>query len=920
LSVLDTLLKSGQSDRAEFIAVRRQLKDLRGIVEACSLKTEAFIELQKILQQSEAYILRIRQSLILDALRFELLDDRFSTVHKAHQKTFEWILHEGGQHGSYVKEVPASSKVGILSEAVNRNIMTLDAVGASEWDTEYPSPEMKSKKAASFALQSWLLSGTGIFHVIGKPGSGKSTLMKFIYNHGHTKRLLNTWSENKKLVLAHFFFWNSENMMQKSLKGLLRGLLFHILTVYPDIIPVVFPTQWNDTEYYVNSGHQFQFNYADTEAAFDTLLKQPDIFEQYRFAFFIDGLDEFQPEGDQSTHYEIVSLFKTWAGLQPRDIKLCVSSREWPVFNKGFVDCPQIRLQELTKHDMFRVVTDAFANSADFERLKVDADVRKKLIEYLVQRSDGVFIWLVLVLQKLEKGLQNEDTLDDLYSKAESLPTDLNKLYDALIESIDEDDREYVYRALGTALAASEPLPEEVYWFAEISDIDSECNGLREKSNVMEVVQLQLEKFRRRLTGRSRGLLEIAPSYGYRKTFNWAFSERNVRVIHRSVRDYLRRSQFFKPLDMVGFAEVLCNAYLVRAKLVNIGGVGRFGWKIVDADYTRVQVLLDDNFDGLFSVLRESCHGKQMASTLVSSLVELDRVFRLHNSGCSVGFNPSRHLEELKETSDMDILLYQKYMASHSAYEYFERIIQEPDISQALVVDPSVLLYWATNGPPKIARFENELSASSTAYQHMLEFCFTHGAAVDNMTNSFGRKGIYSTAWQNLLSSFLLNALPLPRFRGAAEVYLKHGVERHMWLVFGPKIPPSYVGNNPMCVVSWRSGQKGQNSWNIPILVEVPCELVSFGRSNGWVLSIKDLLERAKVKIPPEVMMSDEKPDRSAFWSGLEELHRRERVSIYKGSEPESDYGAGVVQHKMSARLEDLSLERWEHLDDETDI
>jgi ABC-type hemin transport system ATPase subunit len=50
------------------------------------------------------------------------------------------------------------------------------------------------KAAARDALHSWLSAGTGIFHISGKLGSGKSTLMKYLCGHPSTKALLNEWA------------------------------------------------------------------------------------------------------------------------------------------------------------------------------------------------------------------------------------------------------------------------------------------------------------------------------------------------------------------------------------------------------------------------------------------------------------------------------------------------------------------------------------------------------------------------------------------------------------------------------------------------------------------------------------------------------------------------------------------------------
>jgi hypothetical protein len=77
---------------------------------------------------------------------------RFEAVEDAHCKTFEWIFE------------PDSKKD-------NQN-------GCS-------GPE---------SFKHWLSSGRGIFHISGKLGSGKSTLMKFLCEHKRTKNELQKWS------------------------------------------------------------------------------------------------------------------------------------------------------------------------------------------------------------------------------------------------------------------------------------------------------------------------------------------------------------------------------------------------------------------------------------------------------------------------------------------------------------------------------------------------------------------------------------------------------------------------------------------------------------------------------------------------------------------------------------------------------
>jgi ABC-type ATPase involved in cell division len=64
--------------------------------------------------------------------------------------------------------------------------------------------QIQSRGGGSF--KDWLSDGKGIFHFVGKPGSGKSTLMKFLCNDQRTEEALKVWVGDRELVFAKFFF------------------------------------------------------------------------------------------------------------------------------------------------------------------------------------------------------------------------------------------------------------------------------------------------------------------------------------------------------------------------------------------------------------------------------------------------------------------------------------------------------------------------------------------------------------------------------------------------------------------------------------------------------------------------------------------------------------------------------------------
>jgi hypothetical protein len=91
----------------------------------------------------------------------------------------------------------------------------------------------------------WLETGNGVYWINGKAGSGKSTLMKHIFDSQRTRKDLATWAntsetdDDSPLCFATLFFWNSGTIEQKSQMGLLRSLLYQVLRTCPNLVRAV---------------------------------------------------------------------------------------------------------------------------------------------------------------------------------------------------------------------------------------------------------------------------------------------------------------------------------------------------------------------------------------------------------------------------------------------------------------------------------------------------------------------------------------------------------------------------------------------------------------------------------------------------------------------------------------------------------
>jgi hypothetical protein len=122
---------------------------------------------------------------LLESIRFDTIEDRQIAVREAHHKTFSWILHRSEDSQSHENFADWLASDGNLF-----------------WGKI--SKDEYSKTLLENAM-------TDISTVSGKPGSGKSTLMKFICEHENTRKILETWAKSKgqELVTASFFFWNA---------------------------------------------------------------------------------------------------------------------------------------------------------------------------------------------------------------------------------------------------------------------------------------------------------------------------------------------------------------------------------------------------------------------------------------------------------------------------------------------------------------------------------------------------------------------------------------------------------------------------------------------------------------------------------------------------------------------------------------
>ncbi|TGJ87504.1 hypothetical protein E0Z10_g1272 [Xylaria hypoxylon] len=412
-----------------------------------------------------------KQQAILDTLTFDSRIVRHQAISEAHPGTFQW------------------------------------AFPTEELEEEGRQDEIK--------LLHWLQQGEGIFWVTGRPGSGKSTFMKHIADSPDTRAALRQWSSPSEPVISSHYFWIFGTSMQKSKEGLLRTLLFEIFRQYPSLLKTVCPDRWESE--FSSSAAAKPWSTSELRHVLD-LITSPEI--DIKTCFFIDGLDEYN--GD---HLEVSEELLRLSRL--RNIKCCISSRPWNVFHDafGYDESRHLCLHNLTKSDIRQYVQDRLTPHPRWQRMVDQAAYDSQLIDYIAEKSHGVFLWVSLVTDKLRNGLTNDDDLSDLSSRLAKFPSDLESFFDHILQTVEPFYHEKMAGTLRLARAAEKPLSILFYEFHDIEYRDTEyfLNVKRPQSNGER--ESMGDRVQRRLNAYCKGLLEV--------------HDDRVEFLHRTVADYL---------------------------------------------------------------------------------------------------------------------------------------------------------------------------------------------------------------------------------------------------------------------------------------------------------------------------------------------------------------------------------------------
>lgn len=275
------------------------------------------------------YLTTNRIEALLSSLNFEEIDSRHATIKTQHSETCQWLLG----HSEYVKWLEPNH----------------------------------------------FISHHGFLWINGKPGAGKSTLMKFAYTYAK-----NEWGATADATAISFFFNARGVQLEKSTEGMYRSLLFQIIRKFPDVL--------HNSIYVSQTWHiPATWDIETLQALFThTIIR----LGQRQITCFIDALDEC----DISEVENMVEYFEDLgdqAAESQTKIYVCFSSRHYP--NIDIRNGLKLTLEDQPCHseDLEKYVRSKLRAGNSKASQEISAEILK--------RASGVFLWVVLVVKILNR-------------------------------------------------------------------------------------------------------------------------------------------------------------------------------------------------------------------------------------------------------------------------------------------------------------------------------------------------------------------------------------------------------------------------------------------------------------------------------------------------------------------------------------
>lgn len=436
----------------------------------------------------------------MDMCRFKGIDDpEFKKASAAITRIMAKVFQFGHRSSLATRGLAVMRPPPLSKERILDIFQSLDFAKSGDRRTSIKAPQENTCRWLLINTEylSWLdptqaASHRGLLWIKGKPGSGKSTLMKFA--------LIEVTNSMPGCTIIFFFFNARGDVLEKTTIGLYRSILVQLLTKHKDLLSVL--------DYAPNVGEW-------TDDILKDLLREA-IRElgNYRVVCFVDALDECH----ENQVRDMISFFGQLGRLHglhhPPRFSVCLSSRHYP-----HITIPaglQLTLEDQKEHGQ------DIANYIETE-LRIGSTSRSdKIRTEILRKASGTFMWVVLVVHILNREY-DKGRVHLLRSRLTEIPRTLNDLFKDIVTRDTEDPDDLLF-CIQLTLLSKRPLELEEIYFAMLSRLS------RQEYDEIDVDDISSQDMDRFIVNASKGLVENTRA-------------RTVQFIHETVRDFLFNSQ-----------------------------------------------------------------------------------------------------------------------------------------------------------------------------------------------------------------------------------------------------------------------------------------------------------------------------------------------------------------------------------------
>ena len=387
-----------------------------------------------------------------DSLRFDQIDNRYKNIKIAHSKSCRWLFERQEYH---------------------------DWLDTSKFEDHH-----------------------GLLWIKGKPGAGKSTLMKFILRKIRQRMPRNT--------IVSFFFGARGDKIEQNTVGLYRSILFQLLENFPSLQSIfgLLGVATDDLP-------KYQWTTEILKELFEQAIRNVG---QTQLICLIDALDECEDSQirDMVSFFAHLGEVASQSGCQ---FCICFASRYYPhISTRKSLDLA-LNGQEGHSADISDYITN---------ELKIGSgEIAEIIHDELREKASGVFMWVVLVVQILNTLSDDGMRPRALQKKLRDIPGDLHLLFQDILRR-DDKNKEQMLMCIQWVLFAERPLtPEELY-----AGIHARICETSEDAFDWDSREIDMPLMERFILSSSKGLAEITKS-----------EAPVVQFIHESVRDFLLKEK-----------------------------------------------------------------------------------------------------------------------------------------------------------------------------------------------------------------------------------------------------------------------------------------------------------------------------------------------------------------------------------------